>query len=420
MAPFNAELHLRLLGERGLLGGGARQRGYDAGLLEAARALLGLGAIDTAVAAEIVEGYALATGMRNGGGVRAMHRPSSPQTPTTPEARRTVVCHATLQRPTEEILVRSVTLTPSETRLNVLIQMLGDTRQGGRRRPGRGPMMAAASYPIADDRGGKGTTQFSGGGGDREWRGRLTSSQPLSVDTAWIELDGTRIELVDRSSSSVVTIEPLKADDPALRYLWHWLATADRHGPQQALEPVLETLVVCGGLRADDALLAAVRQAAETRRNWMGQPQSRQALSVVDGVPTEWRSFLEPKPNRRPARGTVALAAVTPPFDGMTVTADELIADGQGWQVEVDLTPGISHGPFGGSIDEPRIAWWAVDDRGQHYLGQMGSYSAGPDGATGTLEFTPALDGTSKTLVLLPTGPTERARIEFPLDWSEP
>lgn len=98
--------------------------------------------------------------------------------------------------------------------------------------------------------------------------------------------------------------------------------------------------------------------------------------------------------------------------------ADELTADEHSWQVEVEVAPAMAHGPFNVSLEDRRVAWWALDDLGQHYLGHFSNFSGGTDRSSGTLEFGPGLDRAARTLTLLPTGPTERARIEFPLNWS--
>jgi hypothetical protein len=327
-----------------------------------------------------------------------------------------VVCDATVEHSSDEIRIRSITLSASATKLNVRIRRSMATSVGPMRRR---PMMGLPSYAVADDRGTKSKTSFTGGGGDQEWRGTLTSAQPLAVDTAWIEFDGTRIELVDESNHCVVSVEPVPDAVPAIRYLWHWLAAGQRHGPQVAIDPLLDALIVGGYLNADDPQLALIRYAAETQNPRMPQGQGGPHREPMDGAPPEWRSFLGPRAARRAARGAVAVVAVAPPFDELPVTVDELYADEQGWQIEVDIGPGLVHGPFGGSLEAPRIAWWAVDDRGQYYLGQLGSFSGGSEGTTGTVQFGPALDRAAKTLTLLPTGPTERARIEIPLHWSE-
>jgi hypothetical protein len=417
VAPFDAELYLRLLGERGLMGASVQQRIHDPELFEVARALVAVGAIDPADATEIAEAYDRAAGLRNGRGIRSWHQRQTTSTPTTSEPRRTVLCNVTVERPTEEIRIRSVTLSPSETRLSVLIRASGGARLRSRRNI---PMKAMYSYQITDDRGGKGTTDFTGGGNDRERQGRLTVNPPLAVDTTWIELDGTRIELVDESSLCTVTVEPLADGDPAQRHIGHWLAAGERHGrPQLALAAVLDALIAAGYLGAGEPQLAAIRHASEHQHPQMAQRLSGSTSAPMDGAPPEWRSLLNPRPGRRTARGTVALTADTLPFDGVTVTANELTADEHGWQVEVDVTGASVQGPFGGSLDDPRIAWWAVDDHGQYYLGHLGSFSGSSNGLSGTVEFSPGLDRAATTLSLLPTGPTERARIEFPLNWSE-
>jgi hypothetical protein len=416
MAPFDAELYLRLIGERGLLNTAPRQRSYDQELFEIARLLVAIGAIDLAEATDVVDGYERAQGLRNGHGPRRWQRQPSQKPTTAPEERRTVICDTTVEHSSDEIRIRSVTLSASVTKLNVRVRRSTGVAASRMRRM---PMSAMLSYNVADDRGTKSTTDFTGGGRDQEWRGTLTTKQPLAVDTAWIELEGIRIELADKSNPCTVAVETLPDADPAIRYLWHWLAAGQRHGPQIAIEPLLDALILGGHLGADDPALAVIRHAAEAANPRMPRGQGGPSPGPVDHAPPEWRSFLGPRPARRTARGAVALVGVAPPFDEITVTVDELYADEQGWQIEVDIGPGLVHGPFGGSLEAPQIAWWAVDDRGQYYLGHLGSFSGGPDGTTGTVEFGPGLDRAAKTLTLLPTGPTERARIEIPLQWSE-
>ena len=64
-----------------------------------------------------------------------------------------------------------------------------------------GPTAPLHQITLADDRGTKVATSFSGGGSDEEWRGHLHSHGPLAKDTAWIELDGERIDLEDVPAS---------------------------------------------------------------------------------------------------------------------------------------------------------------------------------------------------------------------------
>jgi hypothetical protein len=70
------------------------------------------------------------------------------------------------------------------------------------------------------------------------------------------------------------------------------------------------------------------------------------------------------------------------------------------------------------SVKDPRVAWWAEDNLGNHYLGGSGGWGGGPDVTEGTVGFFPALDASATELHLQPTLTTERAVITVRLpDW---
>ena len=47
-----------------------------------------------------------------------------------------------------------------------------------------------------------------------------------------------------------------------------------------------------------------------------------------------------------------------------------------GFTAEVEIAPGLSGGaPFDTSVGGSTLTWWAADDRGNHYRGQLGSWS---------------------------------------------
>jgi hypothetical protein len=48
---------------------------------------------------------------------------------------------------------------------------------------------------------------------------------PLAAGTAWIELLGERVELTARPAGIQTRVEPLPAQDPAVRHLWERVAT---------------------------------------------------------------------------------------------------------------------------------------------------------------------------------------------------
>jgi hypothetical protein len=55
------------------------------------------------------------------------------------------------------------------------------------------------------------------------------------------------------------------------------------------------------------------------------------------------------------------------------------------------------------------------DDRGNHYLGQMGNWSGGEDHSSGEIGLWPALHPKARRLEIVPTAEANRAVIGFPL-----
>jgi hypothetical protein len=420
MAPFDAELYLRLLGERELIG--RRLNGHGSDLVEAARALIAVGIMDRDLAAEVIDGYTLAAGLREERGLwRRKHIAMSAQAAAPPEApasaTRVVVCNTKLERPNEEIQIRTVTLSETETKFSLTVLETAGTPGGraGRVRRGAASVGSMFNYAVIDDRGCRATTAvFNGGGSGRDWKGRLTTDKPLAVDTAWIEFDGTRVELVDVANPCTIGVEPVPGNDPAHHYLWFWLASSERHSNGGA-DVVIDALIAAGAISPEDPQVDVLREFGAG--GWRHRGRTATALPTgLASAPPEWRSLLQSR-QVRPGIGTVPFFAVTPPFDGFSLTLSELDADDSGFGLEFDISPGIMHGPFN-SLDDRRIAWWAVDDLGQHYLGETGSSGGGRGNTSGNLQFQPAIDRRAKLLTLLPTGYVERARIEVPLSWS--
>lgn len=417
---FDAELHLRLLGERELIGG---VHEHERSLGEVAQALLAVGEIDLDTAGEVVEDYELAAALREPGRGPA-RRKAGGGSPARPPAEplRVAACGVTLQRPTEEVEVRTVTFTASETRVSVVVRARGGGGPSARRRPGPTPRFGQ----LADDRGTTARVAFSGAGFRHELRGELTATTPLAVDTAWLELDGARIELAERAEAGAPTVESL-VESPggeALRYLWHLLATPRWPDPPLDLEAIVEALTAAGRLRGCEPQLEAVRQVREHVRAWWsphsGPPGAGGARgAALEHAPPEWRALLSAPGRGRGARGRIGVGALTPIFDGVRVLIHELTADEEGWRLEVDVLGRVGFGHLhGGWFAEPRLAWWAVDDLGGHHLARSVSSSSSRIGwFTGIIEFGSRLDRTAGALTLLPTGPTERARIEVPLRW---
>ena len=59
--------------------------------------------------------------------------------------------------------------------------------------------------------------------------------------------------------------------------------------------------------------------------------------------------------------------------------------------MQVATSPGIETG-FGRMADSPRIAWWAEDDRGNHYLWGLRTWRGGLDFSEGIIHYAAPLD----------------------------
>src|SRR5690242_9767544 len=113
---------------------------------------------------------------------------------------------------------------------------------------------------------------------------------------------------------------------------------------------------------------------------------------------------------------TIAVGAVTPPFDGVTAAVIALESRAEHFGITVELAPGVRTGlPYADLPDQGHLTWWAADDLGNYYLGEQGSWNPGADRSWGTILFWPALDQRATRIDLMPTAATTRAVIRVPL-----
>lgn len=424
---FDAELYLRLQGEEALVGGGELHHGpWDAPLLEVARALVAVGALSAGKATAVIDDYSLADALRTENGLehRGPFGPGSRRAggrarKVEPlEPRRVVPCDETIESAQGTLHVRHVALTERST--SVAITWRPNPGPRPLRRPGRMVMYGGGrGHPpqatIADDRGTSSGAHFSGGGSDHQWDGHFTTDQPLARDTAWIEIDGTRIELTAEPSDWEVSIEPLPDQPPAHRYLRCRLATRNRFHELQSLDGAVDALIAAGALQPDDPVISEVSAVLEAMPHHPGRPTPGSASRAL---PPPWGSMLARIGKEDGPEGMIALGAVTPVFDGFSVAVGSLESRPEGFQIEVDVAPGLDGpGPFEGNLEPQRLAWWAVDDRNHHYLGQIGGWSGSEDHSSGEIDFWPALHPKARILRVMPTGATHRAVIAVPLRW---
>lgn len=422
MARFDAELYLRLLGEEMLLSSEAGRRGpFGSPLSEAAEALLAVGAISRARARSVLDDYALAEALREQDthGVM-MHRQQTRRRRKKPKPlkpRRVVPCGTVIDSPAGTLEVRYVILAADSTQLAVTVRPHSSTtgRRARRALMGMGPMHSF-QVTVADDRGLATGTHFSGGGSDTLWEGHLTAQQPLAVDTAWVEVNGTRVQLRERPAPYEIRVETLPQQEPALRYLEHRLASPERfHQGEEQLDDAVAALVAAGALAQDDPRLAELRS---VHTQLPRHPRGRRAGGGSSRLPEPWRSLGARLGREDGPTGTVALGAVTPEFDAYVVAVASLESSPHSFTLEVEAAGALAHGPFAPALAGGRLAWWASDDRGNHYLGQMGGWSGADDSMSGTIEFEAPLDPKAMRLEIMPTGDTARAVISVELPWS--
>jgi hypothetical protein len=223
---FDAELYLRLQGEEMLLGAGEHRRGLrDAPLVEPASALVAVGAISATKAEAVINDYALAEALRTEHGLEyrrsvgpASRRPKRKVEPLEP--RRVVPCDHVIEHAQGTLEVRRVSLAEHFTRIAVTWRQNApqrrSRRRGGMIMYGGGGPAGPPNPTVVDDQGTRTGTHFSGGGSELEWEGHLTTDRPLARDTAWIELDGTRVDLVAKPAEWSVSIDELP-EQPASR-----------------------------------------------------------------------------------------------------------------------------------------------------------------------------------------------------------
>jgi hypothetical protein len=427
MTAFDAELYLRLAGERTLLGGASRSRGWwNDELKTAADALVAISAVERETAQRVVDDYVLASALREEGHAHhlamrhAFHQGPHSQ-PTQPlRPRRVVACLRRIKHSAGTIEVRYISLGDDDTSVGVRIRYARSQsrRGGGTLMFGRGGPWSASGPPqltLKDDRGTATSSDFSGGGSDSEWDGRYEAHTPLAKDTAWIEIDGERIELVEEPLPTEVRVEEFGDDDLAHRYLWHRLAVANHfHQAAAAVELAAEALLAAGALAADDPVLADIRAVAEARE------EGRRSGRLGRQLPEPWSSLFARGRRANGPQGVLTVGAVSPEFDGTYVAVTTLESSREGFTAEVELTGALGGGgPFETDVGGTQIAWWAADDLGNHYLGEMAGWSSSGDHADGTIEFSPPLDRSASRLRLMPTTLWARCLIEFPLQWSK-
>jgi hypothetical protein len=233
----------------------------------------------------------------------------------------------------------------------------------------------------------------------------------LAAETAWIELLGERVELTARPAGIQTWVEPLPAQDPAVRHLWERVATLnDFHDPHLALEATIAALVAAGALHPDASVIDEARAVLAVLRPGGADPVARPR-----DLAEPWRSLLARWGQKGGPARTIAVGAVTPSFDGVTAAVIGLESRAEHFGITVELVPGVRTGlPYADVPDQQHLTWWAVDNLGHHYLGEQGSWNPGANRSWGAIGFWPALDKRATSIDLIPTATAARAVIRVP------
>ena len=443
MAEFDAELYLRLAGERTLLdAAGDDWPGGVSPVDVAGHVLVAVGAITAGEAQAIVDDYDRAQAYRRGEHRhrRRVRAPRSAPGGSGPGlgTLRAVACGRLIEQPWGQLFLRYLVLRSDSTSLHVSmcaspatpgpaagsvsLGFASATSSIRRARPAPGVLVRGSRLPqqlsLTDDRGTTVSAGLSGSGNDSKWDGEFETRPGLAQDTGWIEVAGERVELpAGPAPSPGVRVESLTAQDPAVAYLWAKVATgAEFHGPD-TLESSIETLVAAGALASDDPGLAEVRAVAAQLSRGTG---GTRAAGRHGPLPEPWRSLLARRGRGGGPRGLAVAGVTTPEFDGITVAVLAVQSEDEGFSADVELVPGVPHWRWDlAPVDQPLLAWWAADDRGHHYLGQSGSWHSSEEHSGGQVHFWPALDPAARVVDIMPTTMAARAVIRLPLNWDE-
>jgi hypothetical protein len=161
-----------------------------------------------AAARAVADEYCVALAYREGDehwAARLKPRPLGPLRARQLGPLRAVPAGQVIDQPWGRIDVRYVVLGDAATTLHATMQA-----GSGSLDEVLAAMFSLPAPTVTDDRGTSVIAHFDGGSGDGDrWAGRFTTWQPLARDTAWIEVDGQRVELAGQASPPRAWVEPL-------------------------------------------------------------------------------------------------------------------------------------------------------------------------------------------------------------------
>ena len=307
------------------------------------RALAAAGTLRQERAQSVLDEYELAMALRSqqGGRMLMHHRSMVRGERQRLSVERVAVCGREFERGGGKWSLERVLFTAEATHLD--LTGTGPAAQGGHAGRRGGPMrhnmaMGPPQPPhpqtlaLADDRGTGATArvgQSRWGGGS--WEASYISDAPLTPDTEWIEVDGTRIELPQRQSAPEVHLEEIEPMDPLRGMLYGEILSTDRrHGGDDTFEIACQTLVAVGALDEDDPMLVEVRRIAGAVAG----------AAPVPGLPEPWASLLARYSKADGRTGILAIGAVIDDLDGFSIRLDTLTCEQTSFSISLAMSPG--------------------------------------------------------------------------------
>jgi hypothetical protein len=297
MVAFDAEVYLRRLGERMLDDPDQRNRHRQSPLRGPAAALVVAGAIAADQAWRVIDDYGTATRIRTGE-VGFVHFASPSPRPAADGliARHTVVIDREITFGRGQLLLRDLAISSDGGVLRY--RWRRDTRSSSQLvrlfRHQRGFPWGSTPPEIVDPDGHRFEVRAGSPGGNSldHWDGELELVGTIAPDAAWLEVDGTRVDLNRRTARWEARIETLEDQEPVERFLWRRLAVAEMpSGLITDLEPLIGALLAAGAVVERSRLLKQVRAVAARMppRPLHSRPV---AGGSTRGLVEPWRSLL--------------------------------------------------------------------------------------------------------------------------------
>ena len=408
------------------------------------RALAAAGAIDDAIAADVLADLQAAVAIRGlipaerllGGPMRSLaslyfpaQRLVRAPRPTPPmrliPAGTVATCAVQGQR--LRVYLGSIVVDGQSAALSITARLVPDRIPP---KPLPVPWQILNDCTASDDQGGSYGIHFSGGGSDDHWRGHLHLTPVPPAGTRWLDFslpgtDPVRLRVDGAPRNLPMSELSLPADEAADRYLDAGTAELLTAGdaPDSEMDEGADPRVAWAARGLLGAGVVGPLNPALRRLAAVATQLGLQLPAPLDAVPAgplpaDWLNLLARWERHDGPPGTVPVAAHLPDLDGAHCAISELQSSAESATIEVHARgwpePGDSRRPW-----RELFRWTARDDAGGWYVTTVKGWSFSEAAADLTLELRPAINPAARELQVILTGRTAEVSISVPLDWQE-